>query len=253
MQYINAQYYKNKTALITGASSGIGAATALAFAEAGANVVLADVNDADVVLQAIQAINGKAIYINADVRQSEQVQQLIESSVKEYGQLDYAFNNAGIIGAAYEAIDQFEESVWDDVIDVNLKGVWLCMKYQIKHMLSQGSGSIVNMSSTAGLVGSHLGSAYIASKHGVVGLTKAAAVEYAKANIRVNAICPGMTDTKAIEDVFKGKVARVKAAHPLGRLGTPEEIASSVLWLCSDDASFITGHTLTVDGGYVAQ
>jgi NAD(P)-dependent dehydrogenase (short-subunit alcohol dehydrogenase family) len=249
----------DKVALITGAGSGIGRATALAFAHAGAHVVVADI-DGDsgaATCQQIRAATGAvARFVPVDVTDAAQVAAMVDQVVAAYGRLDCAFNNAGIIGTAFVPTSEYSEAVWDQVIRINLKGVWLCMKYELLQMLKQGGGAIVNTASVSGLVGSRVGPAYIASKHGVVGLTRAAALENAAANIRVNAVCPSwiatpMTDTYTTDN--PERQALLLARQPGGRLGTPEEVAEAVLWLCSDAASFVTGHALAVDGGLVAQ
>jgi NAD(P)-dependent dehydrogenase (short-subunit alcohol dehydrogenase family) len=203
---------------------------------------------------------GHAVFVKADVSQAAEVEAMIDHTVQAYGRLDYAFNNAGIVGG--DALPAHRpEQVWDRVIDINLKGVWLCMRYEIPQMLKQGKGAIVNMASIAGLVGFVDLEAYVASKHGVVGLTKAAALEYAKQNVRINAVCPGYIRTPLIERGLSRVPASERAdheqrlmdQHPIGRLGTPKEVAEAVVWLCSDAASFVTGHAMPVDGGYVAQ
>jgi NAD(P)-dependent dehydrogenase (short-subunit alcohol dehydrogenase family) len=184
------------------------------------------------------------------------VEAMISKTVEEYGRLDCAFNNAGIEGNVGTPIADYPEDSWDSVIDINLKGVWLCMKYELAQMLKQGGGSIVNTASIAGLVGGAFGSAYHASKHGVVGLTKAGAIEYGKSAIRVNAVCPGVIRTEMADRLINNNQSiesGVTALHPLGRLGTPEEVAQMVVWLSSDEASFVTGQAMAVDGGFVAQ
>ena len=221
-------------------------------------MVVADV-DADggeETVQMIKEAGGEAALVHADVSSSSEVQGMIERAVELYGRLDCAFNNAGVAGRERGLTADYSEEDWDRVIGINLKGVWLCMKAEIPQMLQQGGGAIVNTSSVAGLVGMRGSSAYIASKHGVAGLTKAAALEYAQSGIRVNAVCPGYIRTplfQRIIDRVPGLEEQVVLRHPLGRLGNPEEIAEAVVWLSSDAASFVTGHTMTVDGGYVAQ
>ena len=245
-----------KVALVTGAGSGIGRETALAFAREGARVVVADVDapSGEQTVDQIADTGGEATFVHCDVSRSEQVQSLIQRCVEVYGRLDCAHNNAGISrGRAVTA--EYAESQWDDVIAINLTGVWLCMKYELRQMLAQGAGSIVNTASIAGLVGIAGNAGYVASKHGVVGLTRAAAIECAPQGIRVNAVCPGYVDTPLISALTEDPNARasIVARHPLGRLGLPGDVAEAVVWLCSDAASFVTGHTLTIDGGYVAQ
>jgi len=246
-----------KVALVTGASSGIGRASALAFAREGARVVVADVSveGGEETVRLIQQNGGEAVFVKTDVSQAGEVEALIARAVATYGRLDCAYNNAGIEGSAATTIDYAEEP-WDRVIAINLKGVWLCMKYEIPQMLKQGGGAIVNTSSAAGLVGTRGGAAYVASKHGVIGLTRTAALEYAKAGVRVNAICPGAIDTPMMGRIIgqrPQRAERMAAAEPVGRMGRPEEIAEAVVWLCSPAASFVTGHAMAVDGGMTAQ
>ena len=248
---------KDKVALVTGSGSGIGRASALTFAREGARVVVSDVvvEAGEETVQLIKNAGGEAAFIKADVSQAAQVEALIAKAVEAYGRLDCAHNNAGIEGNSAKVAD-YDEADWDRVIAINLTGVWLCMKYEIPQMLQQGSGAIVNTSSVAGLLGFRTGSAYVASKHGVLGLTKTAALEYAKSGIRVNAVCPGAIDTPMmgrITDHRPHRAAKMAAGEPVGRMGTPQEIAEAVVWLCSDAASFVTGHPMTVDGGMVAQ
>lgn len=248
---------KDKVALVTGGGSGIGRASALTFAREGAKVVVSDVvvEAGEETVQLIKNADGEAVFIKADVAQASDVEALIAKAVETYGRLDCAHNNAGIEGNSAKVAD-YDEADWDRVIAINLTGVWLCMKYEIPQMLQQGSGAIVNTSSVAGLLGFRTGSAYVASKHGVLGLTKTAALEYAKSGIRVNAVCPGAIDTPMmgrITDHRPHRAAKMAAGEPVGRMGTPQEIAEAVVWLCSDAASFVTGHPMTVDGGIVAQ
>jgi len=197
---------------------------------------------------------GEAIFVRTDVSKAVEVQALISQAVATYGRLDCAHNNAGI-GGGRALTAEYPEDTWHQVIAVNLTGVWFCMKYEVPQMLYQGGGTIVNTASAAGLVGTRGTSAYVASKHGVVGLTKTAALEYAQQGIRVNCVCPGMIHTPMTERGLSDpeRRARIIANQPIGRVGTPEEVAEAVVWLCSDAASFVTGHTMTVDGGYVAQ
>lgn len=249
---------KDKVAIVTGGGSGIGRAAALAFANSGAKVAVADIDTegGKATAGAIEDTGGHAIFVKADVSQATDVEAMIKKTVEEYGRLDCAFNNAGIEGAVGTRLAEYDEENWDKVIGINLKGVWLCMKYQLAYMSQQGNGAIVNTASVAGLVGGTFGSAYYASKHGVVGLTKAAAIEYGNAGIRVNAVCPGVIQTEMADRIIQDDKLResaVTALHPLGRLGTPDEIAQAVVWLSSDAASFITGQAIAVDGGYVAQ
>ncbi len=246
-----------KVALITGAGSGIGRATALAFAREGAKVVVADivVEGAEETVGMIKKAGGEAICVKVDVSKAAEVEAMVKKTVETYGRVDCAFNNAGIEGAIAQTVECTEEN-WDRVVDIDLKGVWLCMKYEIPQMLTQGGGAIVNTASVAGLVGFQGIAAYVASKHGVAGLTKTAALEYAKLGIRVNAVCPGVIDTPMVKRAFGSNpefAENAMALEPVGRLGKPEEIAEAVVWLCSDAASFVTGLPMAVDGGLVAQ
>jgi NAD(P)-dependent dehydrogenase (short-subunit alcohol dehydrogenase family) len=248
--------FDGKVALVTGGGSGIGRAICSAFAEEGARVVVADVDPTkgEETAQAITAAGGEAIFLQADVGRAEQVKAMIEEIVHIYGQMDCACNNAGIAGTMARVVDCTEEN-WDRTILINLKAVWLCMKYEIPQMLKQGGGAIVNTSSAAGLVGLQGWSPYVASKHGVIGLTKSAALEYAKAGIRINAVCPSIINTDMAES-FTGGDQRVEAyilgQQALSRMGTPNEVAAAAVWLCSEEASFVTGHALAVDGGLLA-
>jgi NAD(P)-dependent dehydrogenase (short-subunit alcohol dehydrogenase family) len=249
--------FEDKVALVTGGSSGIGRATALAFARAGASVVVADVAEdgGEETVELIKETGGVADFVRTDVSKAADVAALIRAAVSTYGRLDYAFNNAGTDGELAPTADCTEEN-WDRLIATNLKGVWLCMKHEIPQMLQQGSGVIVNMASVAGLVGFPGIPAYSASKHGIVGLTKAAALEYAKAGIRINAVCPGAIRTPMLTRFWAntpGIEAQLVALEPVGRLGEPEEIAEAVVWLCSNGASFMTGVAMPVDGGWTAQ
>lgn len=257
MSLDNVYNFENKTAFITGASTGIGRTTAVAFAQNRANVALIDVNTEAALetLSHIEKRGGKGIFIKCDVSKSDEVKNAIERTIAQFGSLDFAFNNAGIEGEQAATAESTEEN-WDRVIDINLKGIWLCMKFQIEHMLKKGGGSIVNCSSIAGQVAFANIPAYVASKHGVLGLTKTAAIEYARKNIRVNAVCPGVIKTPMIDRFTQGSAEAEKQfaeAEPIGRLGKPEEIAEAVLWLASEKSSFVTGHPLVVDGGWVAQ
>ncbi|MBL4865566.1 MAG: SDR family oxidoreductase [Pseudomonadales bacterium] len=254
----NKKYdFENKVVLDTGGGSGIGRATVVKFANEGSKVVIADHNKelGLEVLESIKAEGGEGLFVQTDVSKTDQVQALINKTVEHYGKLDIGVNNAGVAGGGFAGAADYEEEVWQSVIDINLTGVWLCMKYELQQMLKQGSGAIVNMASILGLVGAE-SPAYVASKHGVVGLTKSAALSYAKQGIRINAVCPGYIDTPLLRAVMPAESEMEKqivAAHPINRLGQPEEIAEAVAWLCSDAASFVTGHALPVDGGYVAQ
>jgi NAD(P)-dependent dehydrogenase (short-subunit alcohol dehydrogenase family) len=249
--------FSGKVALVTGAARGIGRASALAFAREGARVVVADarVREGRQTVQAITRRGGEAVFVRTDVGQSRDVRRLIGQTIACYGRLDFAHNNAGIEGAPGLTAD-CSDANWERVIRTNLKGVWLCMKHEIPRMLKQGGGSIVNTASIAGLVGLKAFPAYVASKHGIIGLTKAAALEYAGGNLRINAVCPGPIATAMIQRQTGGRPeaeARLKAANPSGRMGQPEEVAAAVVWLCSGASSFVTGHALTVDGGYTAR
>jgi NAD(P)-dependent dehydrogenase (short-subunit alcohol dehydrogenase family) len=246
-----------KVALVTGGGSGIGQATALIFAREGAKVVVADitVEGGEETVRQIQAAGGDATFVKTDVSKAAEVEALVNKTVETYGQLDCAFNNAGIEGAAKFTTECTEEE-FDRTIAVNVTGVWLCMKYEIQHMLSHGGGSIVNTASAAGLIGLPSASDYVASKHAVVGLTKTAALEYAKSGIRVNAVCPGAIDTPMIArsaQAIPGFDELAVAMEPVGRFGQSSEIGEAVAWLCSDAASFVTGIPMSVDGGMVAQ
>jgi len=247
----------DKVALVTGASSGIGRATAMAFASAGFRVVAADI-DADkgaLLVRQIKEMGHEAVFIKTDVSASQDVNRMVKETIDRYGRLDCAFNNAGIEGESASTAE-CSEANWQQVLAVNLTGIWLCMKYQLPHMLKQGHGAIVNCASIAGLVGFQNLPAYVASKHGVVGLTRAAALENAKSGIRINAVCPGVIMTPMIERFTANNAAalsQLEAGEPVGRIGNPEEIASAVLWLSSGGASFVTGQALAVDGGWVAQ
>jgi NAD(P)-dependent dehydrogenase (short-subunit alcohol dehydrogenase family) len=252
-----AGQFVGKVALVTGAGSGIGRASASVFAREGAKVVVADVvvEGGEETVSLIKRAGGEAMFVRADVSKAAEVEALVNTTVAAYGRLDCAHNNAGIAGKALTITDDTEEN-WDRIIAINLKGVWLCMKYEIPQMLKQGGGAIVNTASDAGLIGLRRGGSYVASKHGVVGLTKTAALEYAKAGIRVNAVCPGPIDTPMLQQGASRRpqiIEKMVAAQPGGRLGRPEEIAEAAVWLCSEAASFVTGLPMPVDGGYMAQ
>lgn len=247
--------FKNKVALVTGGSFGIGKATAIAFAKKGAMVVVADWVEDEETLNEIKALGGAGIFIKCDVSKAEDVKAMISKTISAFGRLDYAFNNAGIEGNNGTTQECTEEN-WDKTIGINLKGLWLCMKYEIPEISKQGKGVIINCASIAGLVGFPGLPAYVASKHGVIGLTKTSALECAKHGIRVNAVCPGAIKTAMIDRITGNKKEveeQFAAMEPIGRLGQPEEVANAVLWLCSDEASFVTGHAMAVDGGWVAQ
>lgn len=245
--------YKDKVAFITGAGSGIGRATALAFAREGSRVVIADFSEQGSLetLKLIQDIGGEAIVAKCDVRFEEDIQRALELTIKTYGRLDFAFNNAGSEQKAGSIAETTVEE-WDRIMNINLRGVFLCMKYQLPLLIKQGGGVIVNTSSGAGVMGIKNGGAYTAAKHGVIGLTKSAALDYADSKIRVNAVCPGYIDTSMMGR-FTGNTKegreQVISETPAGRMGKPDEIAATVLWLCSDLAAFVVGHALVVDGG----
>jgi NAD(P)-dependent dehydrogenase (short-subunit alcohol dehydrogenase family) len=247
--------FKDKVAIVTGGASGIGRATALAFAKKGAKVAVVDWKENDEIVYLIKELGSEAIFIKCDVSKAEEVTAMVVKTIAAFGRLDYAFNNAGIEGTQANTFDCTEEN-WDKTIAVNLKGIWLCMKHEIPELLKQGKGAIVNCASVAGLIGFAGLPAYVASKHGVVGLTKTTALEYAKIGIRVNAVCPGVIQTPMIDRLTgktKEAIEQFTGLEPMGRFGLPEEIANAVVWMCSDEASFVTGHAMTVDGGFVAQ
>lgn len=248
--------FEGKTALVTGGAAGIGRAAALTFARRGAQVVVADVDTprGKETVGMIEEEGGEALFLNVDISRAEDVRRMVQETVDAYGGLDFAFNNAGIEGEQAPVAESSEEN-WDRVIDINLKGVWLCMKEEIPAMLDRGGGAIVNTSSVAGRVGFENLPAYVASKHGVLGLTKTAAVEYATQGIRVNAVCPGVIHTEMIDRTTGGDPEAMEAyanLAPVQRMGQPEEVADAVVWLCSEEASFVTGDAITIDGGFTA-
>ncbi len=248
--------FEGKVVLVTGGSSGIGQVTALAFAHKNATVIVSDINieGGENTIKLIKSKGRNASFIKADVSQKSEVKSLIKDVINKFGRLDYAFNNAGIDNPP-KLLTKLREKTWDRVINVNLKGVWLCMKYEIPQMVKQGGGAIVNMSSTAGIDGQYGMSIYSASKHGVLGLTKSAAIEFASKNVRINAVCPGLIKTPILNTLFENIPnfeVRAKKEHPIGRIGNPKEVADAVVWLCSQEASFITGHALSIDGGILA-
>jgi NAD(P)-dependent dehydrogenase (short-subunit alcohol dehydrogenase family) len=248
--------FDGKVALVTGAAGGIGRAAALAFGRAGASVVVADLSaeggqqTADLIREA----GGKALFVKANVAIASEVDAMVAAGVAQFGRIDCAFNNAGI-EEEHLPLGESDEAAFDRIMAVNVKGVWLCMKYQIRQMLKQGGGAIVNTASVAGLVGAPTQPIYAASKHAVVGLTKTAAVEYGRAGIRVNSVCPGVINTLMLTRALERepeREKRMRKIHPIGRFGEADEIANAALWLCSDQASFVTGHQLAVDGGLTA-
>jgi NAD(P)-dependent dehydrogenase (short-subunit alcohol dehydrogenase family) len=252
-----AKMLDGKAALVTGASSGIGRAAALAMAREGARILVADMTEAggNETVELIRKAGGEAVFAKINVAQPSDAAAMVTAAVKAFGRLDCAFNNAGVSGKIARTAEDTEEN-FDHIMAVNLRGVWLCMKYEIQQMLTQGGGAIVNTASAAGLVGSHGMPAYTASKHGVIGLTKTAALEYARAKVRVNAVCPGGIDTAMVAGMVASH-PRLKdvlvGVEPVARMGQPSEIGEAVTWLLSDYASFVTGCSLPVDGGMTAQ
>jgi NAD(P)-dependent dehydrogenase (short-subunit alcohol dehydrogenase family) len=250
---------ESKVGLITGAASGIGRATSLLFAEEGAKLVLADVDDrgSEETARLVGQRGGEAFDVHCDVTDSVQVEALIAAAVERFGRLDFAFNNAGIGGASAH-LAEYEEEAWNRVLAVNLTGVFLCMQSELRQMVTQSAGAIVNTASVVGVIGYPYLAAYNAAKHGVIGLTRTAALEYAARGIRVNAVCPGWTETPMVMDEGPAPAstpevyAALSGMVPMRRLGVPVEIAQAVAWLCSDAASFVTGHPLLVDGGVTA-
>jgi NAD(P)-dependent dehydrogenase (short-subunit alcohol dehydrogenase family) len=247
---------QGKVAIVTGGTSGIGRETAVLFAKAGAKVAVAGRREAEgkQTVELIRAAGGEGLFQKTDVSRAADVQALVQKTVEKFGRLDVAFNNAGIEGNWMPIAEQPEED-WDRTIAINLKGVWLCLKYEIQQMLKQGSGgAIVNMASVGGLMGSAGVATYAASKHGVMGLTKSAALECAKSGIRVNAVCPAVIETPMAERLFGEPEVekRMAGMHPIGRFGTPLEVAEAVLWMCSERSSFMTGQSIVLDGGLLA-
>jgi NAD(P)-dependent dehydrogenase (short-subunit alcohol dehydrogenase family) len=248
--------FAGKVALITGGNAGIGRATAIEFAKHGAKVVVSGRREKEGhdVIAEIKALGGEAIFVKTDVSKASDVKAMIEQTLETFGRLDYAFNNAGIEQALTPLPEQTEET-YDQIMNINVKGVWLSLKHEVPAMLKAGGGAIVNNSSIAGLVGFAMAPVYVASKHAVNGLTKSVALEYAKQNVRINAVAPGPIETRMYLDFAKTREVRqmLESAVPSGRVGQPEDIASTVIWLCSDSASFVTGQIFPVDGGYTAQ
>jgi NAD(P)-dependent dehydrogenase (short-subunit alcohol dehydrogenase family) len=253
-----ADEFKGKIAIVTGGGSGMGRATAYAFAARGAKVAVADVDPkgGEVTVNHIKKSGGEAIFIRTDVSKSEEVQALVKKTVQTYGRLDFAFNNAGVNKGIGVPTADYKEEDWDFVQSINLKGVWLCMKYEIRQMLKQGGkAAIVNTASISGLSPHPADPAYVSSKFGCVGLTKTAALEYAKTGIRINCVCPGPIKTALfdrVEEAIPGASEAAKNMIPMGRVGQPEEVAEAVLWLCSDAASFVTALAMSIDGGQAA-
>jgi NAD(P)-dependent dehydrogenase (short-subunit alcohol dehydrogenase family) len=250
-----SSHMNGQTALVTGCAAGIGRAIALEFAGRGAHLILGDVEQAgaEETARMVRATGREAFFLRTDVTQAADVEALVHQGVARFGRLDYAVNNAGIEGDLMVPVTEYSEATWNRVLAVNLTGVFLCMKHELPHLV-RSSGAMVNIASVAGMSGGRMGSAYYASKHGVIGLTRAAAMEYAKQGVRVNAIAPGVVDTDMTQRSLgqdDKAIARTKATHPLGRFATPEEVARAAVWLCSPAASFITGHALPVDGGYL--
>jgi NAD(P)-dependent dehydrogenase (short-subunit alcohol dehydrogenase family) len=248
--------FENKVALVTGGSFGIGQAAAIAFAKRGAKVVIADsVEDKEQeTLKKIKETGGEALFVKCDVSKPGEITAMIDKAFSAYGRMDYAFNNAGIEGVSALTQECTQEN-WEKTLAINLTGIWLCMKHELPHMLRQGKGAIVNCASVAGLIGFPGLPAYVASKHAVVGITRTAALENAKLGIRINAVCPGVIRTAMIDRITgKDKVVEKQFIdmEPMGRMGEPAEVAEAVVWLCSDAASFVTGHALPVDGGWIA-
>jgi NAD(P)-dependent dehydrogenase (short-subunit alcohol dehydrogenase family) len=249
--------FSGKVALVTGGGAGIGQTTALAFAAQGLQVVVSDVNVAggEATVAAIREAGGEAIFVRCDVTRDAEVKALMDAVLGEYGRLDYAFNNAGIEIEQGSRLPEGTDAEFDAIMGVNVKGVWNCLRHELPILLAQGGGAIVNTASVAGLGAAPKMSIYAASKHAVIGLTKTAAIEYARKKVRVNAVCPAVIDTEMFQRAHGGDeqyAAVVAGRHPMGRVGRPEEIAAAVLFLCSDGAGFTTGHTLTVDGGMMA-
>jgi len=251
--------FAGKVAFVTGAASGIGRAAALAFTREGASVVAADVSEQgnQETVRLIEGQGGRALVVRCDVTRAENVKAALDKTIEAFGRLDFAFNNAGIEPRKPAPTAEYEEEEeWNRIIDTNLRGVFLCMKHEIPLILEQGAGAIVNTSSGAGVIGIKGSPAYTAAKHGVIGLTRAAALDYAAQNIRVNAVCPGYIDTPMMSRFTGGTLegrAKVIAEEPVGRMGKPDEIAAAVIWLCSDAAAFMVGHAMMMDGGQTVQ
>jgi NAD(P)-dependent dehydrogenase (short-subunit alcohol dehydrogenase family) len=243
--------FKEKVAIVTGGASGIGKATVVKFVEGGANVAILDTNrvGGNDLSEIIRNRGGNAIYVWCNMEEEESIKAAVETVISTFGRLDYAYNNAGI-GGEFAKVENYPTEDWDKVMSINLRGVFLCMKYEIPHILKQEKGAIVNCASLLSTVASENDSAYVASKFGVLGLTKNAALEYAGTGLRINAVSPGFTKTPMVDKGDDEKLKRITALHPIGRLASPEEIAEAVIWLCSDRSSFVIGLNLLVDGGY---
>jgi NAD(P)-dependent dehydrogenase (short-subunit alcohol dehydrogenase family) len=247
---------RGKVTIVTGGTSGIGRDAAVLFAKAGAKVVVAGRREVEgkETIDLVRAASGDGLFVKTDISLAAEVQALVRKTVEKFGRLDIAFNNAGIEGSLIPIAEQSEED-WDRTIDINLKGTWLCLKYEIQQMLKQGGGgAIVNMASVAGLIGAAGFATYCASKHGVMALTKSAALETAQSGIRINVVCPAVIETPMAERIFGEPEIRKHfiGMHPIGRFGTPMEVAEAVVWMCSDRASFMTGQSLVLDGGFLA-
>src|SRR3954466_8758864 len=254
----NGNLFEGKVAFVTGGASGIGRAAALAFARQGASVVVADLSDEgnQETARLIEKEGGRALAVRCDVRRGEEVKAALDKTAAVFGRLDAAFNNAGIEPKKPAPTAEYDEEEWSRIIDINLRGMFLCMKHKIPLILKQGGGAIVNTSSGAGIVGIKGSPAYTAAKHGVIGLTRAAALDYAAQNLRINAVCPGYIETPMMDRFTGGTAegrAKVVAEEPVGRMGKPEEIAAAVVWLCSEAAAFVVGHAMVIDGGQTVQ
>lgn len=252
------QNFAGKVAFVTGAASGIGRATSLAFAREGASVVVADVSEpgSQETVRLVEELGGRALAVRCDVTSSADIKAGLAKTIETFGRLDFAFNNAGIEPKNAAPTADYDEEEWNRILDINLRGVFLCMKHEIPLILKQGGGAIVNTSSGAGVIGIKGSPAYTAAKHGLLGLTKAAALDYAAQNIRINAVCPGYIETPMMERFTGGTRegrAKVIGEEPIGRMGKPEEIAAAVVWLCSDAAAFMIGHAMVIDGGQTIQ